>query len=373
MLHRINLPDCTTHLDWIVQLQCDLLHALCDPAIGVDNVTKEWVKSIRPDIDDDWMNRFCNWSTGGNSMLERMKAVARLTTEEKQSVIEHYEANLQFPNAFDDAKPNSPATKPLPDDLSKPATRAYRDFFEMFYAPIFYRQSRRQGYPVESAELDKRFSKSVYLEAYREANEHLKVCPLCDGSMDGAQLDHWLAKKHLPELNCHPHNLVEICPACNSVSNKGEKLALDNGDAQPFENWFHPLLRPAAGQYTIEVCTGKPRLKSDDPLVQARIDKLDWLVNLSRRWARKYDNLVSRIQERIRHHRRRGRAWDRESLLAKINDWITDAEAELGLGEYKLLETALLNEAQIHGSTIFAELLIYSKDSVGQEINDRNR
>ena len=362
MLHRINLPDCTTHLDWVVQLQCNLLHALCDPAIGAEDVTKEWVKSIRPDIDSDWMSRFCGWSTGGKSMLDRMKAVADLSAGDKQAVIQHYENNLQFPDAFDGNKPNSPTTKPLPDDLSESATKAYRDFFEMFYAPIFYRKSTRQGYPVEGGEMDKRFSKSTYLEAYHKANKDLAVCPLCDGSMDGAELDHWLAKKHLPELNFHPLNLVEICPACNSVTNKGEKLALDEGTAQPFDSWFHPFLRPAAGQYRVEVREGKLRLKSDDPQAQARIDNLDRLLNLSNRWARRYDNLVSRMQERIRNHRRRGKEWDRELLLAKIDDWIVDAKAEVGLGEHKLLEAALLYEARMQESSIFEELLVFSEE-----------
>ena len=245
MLHRINLPDCIIHLDWVVELQCNLLHALCDPSISLDDVTVDWVKSIRPDIDDDWVRRFCGWSTGKKSMLNRMKAVANLTEQEKQAVINHYEANLQFPDAFDDTKEQPPATTPLSDTFSPAVSTAYSDFFEMFYAPIFYRKSNHHGYPVDGAEHDKRFSKRVYLKAYYEVNEHLKVCPLCDGSMDGAELDHWLAKHHLPELNCHSLNLVEICSVCNSVTNKGKKLTLDPAAPQPFANWFHPHLRPA--------------------------------------------------------------------------------------------------------------------------------
>ncbi len=361
MLHRIKLPDCTTHLDWIIQLQCNLLHALCNPTIGADDVTKEWVKSIRPDIDHDWMSRFCGWSTGGKPMLQRMKAVAGLSTDDKQALIQHYENNLQFPDAFDDTKPNPPATTPLPDGLLDTASRAYRDFFEMFYAPIFYRQSKRQGYPVEGGELDKRFSKSAYLEAYHEANQHLAVCPLCDGNMDGAELDHWLAKKHLPELNCHPLNLVEICSTCNSVTNKGDDLALDAESTEPFQDWPHPFLRPAEG-YKIKVHGGKPRLSGSDHIAKTRLNNFDGLINLSRRWARKYDNLVTRIQERIRHHRRRGTMFDRASLLTKIGEWVVDAEAELGLGEYKLLETALLRKAEEDGTDVFEELLAYARE-----------
>ena len=363
MLHRINLPDCTTGLDWVVHLQCNLLHALCNPAIGPEDVTKEWVKSIRLDVDDDWMNRFCGWKTGDKSMLDRMKAVAGLSAGDKQAVIQHYENNLQFSDAFDDSKPNPPATTPLPDGLSNTAAAVYRDLFEMFYTPIFYRKSPLQGYPVEGEEQDKRFSKSVYLEAYHEINSRLAVCPLCDGSMDGAELDHWLAKQHLPELNCHPFNLVEICQVCNSVTNKGKKLTLDSASPDPFANWFHPHLRPANDTFKIETIDNKIRLVSENDNDQEKIDNYGRLINLGARWIRKYDNLMTRIQERIRHQRRRGNILDRVSLLSKIDEWIIDANAELGLGEYKLLEVVLLQKARDHGSDVFLELLKYTEEN----------
>jgi len=104
MLHRINPPDCMTHLDWIVGLQCNLLHALCDPAVGPEVVDIDWVKNIRPDVDDDWMTRFCGWEKKGESILQRMQAVAALLAADKRLMIEHYEANLQYPDAFDDHK-----------------------------------------------------------------------------------------------------------------------------------------------------------------------------------------------------------------------------------------------------------------------------
>lgn len=246
MLHKINLPDCTAHLNWVVRLQCNLLHALCDPDLAPADVTADWAIALRPDVDGDWIRRLCRWSKTKKSMLARMKAVAGLAVDEKQAVITHYEANMQFPDSFDDAKEAPPATTPLPNGLSADAEAAYRDYFLMFYDPIFYGQ---KGYPIDDPNLNgKWFTKDSYLESYHAANPAIKVCPLCDGTMDGAEVDHWLAKnRHFPELNCHPQNLVEICGACNGRTNKGEKLALDTGTMDPFKNWFHPYMRPAAG------------------------------------------------------------------------------------------------------------------------------
>jgi len=360
MLHRINLPDCRAHLDWIVQFQCNLLHALCDPTVVPVLVDIDWVKSIRADVDDDWMTRFCGWKKEQKSILQRMQAIAGLTAAEKQIVIDHYEANLQYPDAFDDDKADPPPTIPLPNGLTESAAKAYRGFFEMFYAPIFYKASNHQGYPVEGGELAKRFWKAVYLQGYHEANPKMAVCPLCDGSMDGAELDHWLPKEQLPELNCHPLNLVEICGTCNSVINKGKKPTFDESRPQPFANWFHPYLRQAEGCYSIDVENGRPTFLGNDENSQQRIENLDRLINLSTRWSQKFDNLITRIEERIRHHRRRGRSFDKDSLIRKIQDWLIDARSEIGLGEYKLLESVLLDAASNDDSDLFTEFWEYA-------------
>ena len=69
---------------------------------------------------------------------------------------------------------------------------------------------------------------------------------------------------------------------------------------------------------------------------------------------------MTRIQERIRHDRRRGKSFNKPSLLDKVREWIGNAEAELGHGEYKLLEMALLLKAVEEDSDVFEELLEYA-------------
>lgn len=360
MLHRINLPACTQHLEWVVQLQGDLLRALCDPGVAPVHVTVDWVKARRADIDATWMERFCAWSKKEQSVLDRMGEIADLSIADKQTLVAHYDRNLHYPEAFDAALPPPPVTTPLPSGLSANAVRAYRDFFELFYAPIFYGD---KGYPIVDPGLNGQpFTKDQYLEAYHAVNPVVRVCPLCDGSMDGAELDHWLAKKHLPELNCHPQNLVEICGACNGRTNKGEKLALEEGNAAPFGNWFHPYLRPAAGLFSIRIEHGVPTLASDDPVIQARLTSLNSLINLTKRWTDEYRTQFKGIEQRIRNHRRHGKTFDEAGLRAQLSSWKTDAEGEQGVRGHKLLEDGLLTLALVDGSDAFVELFQYATE-----------
>jgi hypothetical protein len=347
-------------LGWVVQLQGDLLHALCDPAISAGDVTVDWAKARRADIDATWLEKFCAWSKKEKSVLDRMRGVAGLSAVDKQSLVAHYDRNLRYPEAFNAALPPPPATTPLQDGLPENAAAAFCEFFKMFYDPIFY---NKKGYPIVAPDLNgKPFTRDRYLIACHAANPGMKVCPLCDGSMDGAELDHWLVQKHLPELNCHPNNLVEICGACNSRTNKGEKLALDKGAAVPFDNWFQPHLRPAAGLFAVKIECGKPTLMSDDLAIQARLDSFNGLINLTKRWTHEYRNQCQGIERRIRHHKRRGTAFDENGLRAQLESWRTDAEGEQGIGYYKLLETSLLSLALLDRADIFIEFLIYATE-----------
>ena len=358
VLHRIELPDCRQHLEWIVRLQDDLLQALCDPGLAAGQVTADWVAAQRPDIDAAWIRRFCGWAKAGRSVIARMQAVASLPAHDKHALLGHYRVNLRFHEAFYENPGSTPPTTPLHDQFSAHAAGAYRNFFEMFYAPIFYRD---KGYPIDAEDLNgEPFTRDHYLHAYRTTNDRTHVCPTCDGSMDGAELDHWLAKKHLPELNCHPENLVEICSACNGPANKGGKLALDGASSDPFDDWFHPHLRSAAGAYAVSVEKGKPRLVSPLTKAQTRLDTFSDLVNLSSRWENEYRAQFKCIAQRIRHRRRVGRTLDEPALLSQLASWKTDAETEQGLRPHQLLETALLSVALDPSSSAFSEFLDYA-------------
>ena len=120
VLHRIELPDCRQHLEWVVWLQEDLLKALCDPGLAAEHVTADWVAAQRPDIEPAWIQRFCGWETAGRSVLARMQAVAGLPAPDRQALLDHYRVNLRFHEAFDEDLKPPPPTTPLPDQLSAP-------------------------------------------------------------------------------------------------------------------------------------------------------------------------------------------------------------------------------------------------------------
>ncbi|MEN6413442.1 MAG: hypothetical protein ABFC84_11920 [Veillonellales bacterium] len=359
MLHTINLPSCIQHLEWIVRFQRVLLYALCNSSVAAANVTIIWVKTQCPDVDHDWIEQFCGWAIKGKSMLNRMQTVASLSIADKRALVNHYKRNIRYSEAFGSTNPSPPAVAPLPNGLSTLAATAYSDFFEMFYAPIFYDQ---KGYSINAIDLNgERFTRNKYLTAYHAANDNLKVCPLCDGGMDGAELDHWMAKKYLPELNCYPQNLVEICGACNKRTNKGEKLVFDKETADPFSKWFHPYLRPAVGLFTVDRQERKVRLVSDNASIQERLDKLDNLINLSKRWSQEWKTQLKRIEKKIYGARRRGQSLDKDALQSKIQAWKNETEDEVGIEPYALLAVYILSLALDPSSDEYAEVHSYAQ------------
>ncbi|MGB3221867.1 MAG: hypothetical protein WBB23_03620 [Desulforhopalus sp.] len=249
----------------------------------------------------------------------------------------------------------------LPQGLDKDADKKYRTFLEIFYDPVFYKQ---KGYPIDTNGTyndDVRFHKDIFLDNFHKENEDLSVCPLCDGGLDGSQVDHWLPKKHFPELSCQPHNLIEICQACNSRSNKGEKHTLTHGNVKPFDDWFHPYLRPANGTFEIEIGPkGVPSLKSIDAKDVVRLSNFDKLLNLQSRWSTEYRTQVKRIQKKIHGKRRRGETFTNESLNSLIIDWHDTVSDEVGLKPNSLLEEAILSLASDESSHLFEEFFDYA-------------
>lgn len=360
MLHRINLPNCLPALEWIVQLQTDLLTAVCSNAVDQAQVTLDWVIAQLPGLPPNWVISFCSWAIEGASILERMQNIAALPVATKHQLLQHFNNNLQYIDAFDNAK-NPPATRPLDHGMPHDADKKYRAFLEIFYDPVFYRS---KGYPVDTdgnINDATRFHKDIFLDRCHKINDDLRVCPLCDGSLDGSQVDHWLPKKYFPELSCQPHNLIEICQACNSRSNKGEKLTLTNGDATPFDDWFHPYLRPANGKFTIRIqLKGVPQLQGGNAQDAIRLSKLDSLINLQSRWAKEYRTQIKRIEGKIRGCKRRGETFTTHSLKSLIEDWRDAVQDQIGLETHAMLEQSVLSLASDENSHLFAEFFDFA-------------
>ncbi|WP_295433267.1 hypothetical protein [uncultured Thiodictyon sp.] len=361
MLHRLEVADCRLALEWIVKLQTKLMTALCDPKIQAPDITAAWAQNVLPDIESDWVSRYCGWyrtkGTNKHSMLERMKALAALPTVDRHQCLVHLKDNLEFCLAFDPAA-HPPATRPRDKALSKKASDVYRELLEAFYLIAL-----NNGFPVKAdGSAGKDFKHADVVTTAQAANPKLKVCPLCDGGKDGSELDHWLPKENFPELCCHPYNLVEICAACNGTENKGSKPVLNAEALEPFADWFHPYLRSAHDTFAVTIAKGMVSLDALDPVNRRRVENLDCLVNLGSRWTNEYRTQFQRVQEKIRCRIGRRQQVSAGTLETLLIDWREDARAQIGLMPNAMMEVALLSIACDTRSHVFEELSIYADE-----------
>lgn len=366
MLHRLNVPSCRVHLEWIVQLQRRLLAALCDPAVTPRQVTLDWVLACLADLDPRWVTAFCRRkdkiTNVGKTMLEHIQAIAAFSATVKQQLLDAFDNDQLFHLAFDPASPQVCALRGITFLTDAEAIKAVRGFLESFYDPNFYASA---GYHIPQSDGSAiQFDKDEYLARFNTENPDVLVCPFCDGSREGAQIDHFYPKSKYPSLSCHPLNLVPICKNCNDRANKGEKVPLTPGAPDPMADWFHPYLRPAAGAF--QVCFEKvnggivPVLFSDDPQVKKRLDNLDRLVNLKARWREHMPSRVQSTQGWIRRHRERvGHQLTEDELAIKLQEWSENAESDYGRQPHSIIATHYLKSAAAKEPATFDELRVY--------------
>ena len=361
MLHQVNIPDCKPALDWIVQFQQDLISALCRDEVTTDNVTPEWIKTLRDDIPIEWLTKICGWSYEKKSLLDYMRAIAGASQEIKGQIVHYSEICLQFENNFQNNQPNCPIQS-IDDFVNSEIIPALKGLLLSFYSRILYNEI---GFPIQTnGEIGGRFNYGLYRESFEVSNQHISVCPLCDGGMDGGQVDHWLPQKKFPVLSCHPANLLPICGACNSRTNKGDTTPAAKDSPHPFEEWFHPYLRSANGNFSIQINNGLPKLENIDALTQARIDNFDRLIKLSKRWAKEYRLILKGLLRRSRGkiENQQLQAINNQILINWLDEWRNDALLEIGLRPYKILENEMLSVSMNPQSPIFQEVSVYCNE-----------
>jgi hypothetical protein len=370
MLHKIQLPACREHLDWIVQLQRRLLAALCRPDLSGPDVTVDWVVAQLSDLDVSWVRAFCNRKDQIKNverpLLEHMQIIAVLSAADKTSLLNAFENDQKFPSAFE-PQPVGPhrliGLTPFLEDI---VATAIRGFFEIFYAPNFYAKC---GYLIPQANGDfVTFHKDEFLSRYREANPDVLVCPYCDGDLGSPQVDHFYPKSDYPYLSCHPLNLVPICPTCNSRENKGTKAPLARRRDPQHDSkydWFHPYLRSAHDQYEIRferLPEGLiPALRSDDQQTQIRLDNLDILINLKARWRSALMRKIRATMDKVRYQRAKiGEIQSKAQLQAKLAEWAEEyAIWDIGREGFGLVGARYLQSAAAGEPDVFDELWIY--------------
>lgn len=330
MLHPVQ-PSCEVALSWAVELQKDLIVGLCDPAMVSSNVTSVWAASLRPTV-AGWIERFVNRKYRDKKIIDHMKSIASKSTNEKQSILDHFNDNLSFATAF----VNGGVQPTIKEIGNCPASAAVLALLEAFYELAL----RELHLPVDcNGNYGGSFSRNDYVRLHGEANSP-RVCPLCDGEMNGAQVEHWLGKAKHPALSCHPRNLLPACYRCN-VLEKGTKPVIDLGAIEPFAEWFHPYERQATGRLQITIEPPKVKIEAKDHSDARRVANLDKLLSLSALWS---DEYVRQKQDFLRQLRKRFRrkVLSEQDLLEEVNLLEEIAVTDKGKKPHALLQMVIL-------------------------------
>ena len=71
-------------------------------------------------------------------------------------------------------------------------------------------------------------NKAKWLDAYKVANPEVRICPVCNGSLQkGIEIEHYFPQGKYPVLSVHASNMVPTCGDCNDY--KQMKDPLDYG------------------------------------------------------------------------------------------------------------------------------------------------
>jgi hypothetical protein len=206
MLHKINVA-CEVEFNWVIKLQRDLLYGVCRQEINADIITIEWIKTLRPDIDTAWFDKFCKCKdklSGINlALIQHLKTIAGCSSALKTRILTNFENNHGFKNTFDPDRKVPYPLQPINDIPDIGLVKALRGFFTGFYNPNLYEQ---YGFPVPAGGKLIKFTRNCFLNSFREKNRDIGVCVLCDGDLGDPDIDHFYSKKAHPELSCHPAN-----------------------------------------------------------------------------------------------------------------------------------------------------------------------
>src|SRR6266540_6021293 len=102
MLHPIKVPSCAPALEWLVQVQQDILTKLCSPITTKTIITPEWAAAIRPDC-ASWLKKFARRTYKNRTLLSSMQTIAAASPTQKRAIVSHFRISQLFAEAFDPA------------------------------------------------------------------------------------------------------------------------------------------------------------------------------------------------------------------------------------------------------------------------------
>jgi len=350
MLKPIRYLACTPALRACRRLQEHLAAWLCDVNVGSADINQ--VNLVPPCVptqtEADWLWAFLQKIDAGKSLLVRAQILADMPMTEKELLRDWVDSVSNLSSQFQPTPPTWPVTPPT---ISAMAWRAFKELME-----AFYEKGLRAGLPYAtdgSPVTGGGVSYAQFVQEFREShrlNPNLgayEVCVLCGGPLEAVEVDHWIAKSVYPLLSVCPDNLLPICPQCNSTDNKGSKAVHSNGS---FADWFHPYWFHANGgiQLNYDLQTRSIKSLAASPADAAKVANLDNLLNLSKRWTRKFKAEYISQQDELR----------RREQLRKCQNLSEYTQAEIVL--HIQTEQAVLSPTKPHyevNCVLFAAML----------------
>jgi hypothetical protein len=379
VLYKVNVPLCREHLFWIVDLQRQFLTKICDATVTPNVVTADWIVSQIPDIGEEWLRAFCKSKdkieSVKRSVISHMQVIAGAEPSVKQAVLDSFNHDVQLLIEIEQGNANDHSLHGLKHIASNVVAEAVRGLLETFYNPQFYtRPGKESGYTIVQGDATTRFHKDFYLSQFDAENPDVAVCPLCDGSRLGAQVDHIYPKSLYPFLSCHPLNLVPICFRCNKIGAKGNNPPLNPDDPNPMEYWFHPYLQPLLDWAQLEQHPETqvfsiqffqaddetaPHLTSQEQVIIERLKNLDNLVKLTREWKQVLSQTIREQQRNIRRLKHKEAPYVDDTMLKdKLTEWAEDRRRGIGFDPYAILRSYYYAAVR-EDSNLFDELWVY--------------
>lgn len=369
MLKPIHRVSCSPALFACQRLMQRFALWLCTPEVRGADVTQANLRACMPStIEADWLWSLLARSVGERTHLNRAQTVADYSNDDKKGLENWVQAVSALAQHFGPeppvALPSQPPNKWGPRDRR---WASFKDLMLAFYEPglhigLPYQDS---GTPTNDPNLKVTYKR--FVEDFRQAHrldphpDAREVCVLCGGELRLAAVDHWVGKGDFPILSVCADNLLRICKECNEAPNKGQK---DVHTAGRFLDWFHPYLRHANGEIHLQYIRGEfgIRASSNSFDDERRVENIDNLLNLSRRWTCEFKAEYRRVQRSVEDYRARGRTLDAVSLKKMLLDYSEGLSArERWYEVHRVLAYALLEPARVQA------LLVTSSRDLGSE------
>ena len=212
-----------------------------------------------------------------------------------------------------------------------------------FYAPALYEDGGYLGYMPPIGQANQPFHRQ-HLQDLFDLQNDIDVCPYCNGAATHRDMDHYIPLSRHPWLSCSPVNLVPVCKGCNL--SKTTKPPWTETAAIPTQDWFHPYLRSADGNYMIELrgAAGRPepRMVPIGATPANRCLNFENLVKLPETWKTQARSVVSTLKKELKRQAvRRGAALGEPEIRAILAESRHDADAVSRSAPYSLVRRAI--------------------------------